>query len=48
MKLSELLGARNWQADRRRLDAGYKRQHDYRNWVLGLKIVGVLDRFGRK
>lgn len=25
---------RNWQADRRRLDAGYKRQHDYRQWAI--------------
>mmetsp|Transcript_16267 Transcript_16267/g.30605 ORF Transcript_16267/g.30605 Transcript_16267/m.30605 type:complete len:383 (+) Transcript_16267:31-1179(+) len=23
---------RNWQSDRRRLDAGYRRQHDYRKW----------------
>lgn len=25
---------RNWQTDRRRLDAGFKRQHDYSRWAI--------------
>eukprot|EP00434_Breviolum_minutum_P003096 symbB.v1.2.002725.t1/scaffold146.1/size298692/6 len=30
---------RNWQADRRRLDAGFKRQHDYSRWAWDLREI---------